>query len=77
MTEQIQRLLSPSPPKGGFLLWGIDYSEATAPAREAASKYMWQRSYADVFLEILESNPDLAVLLIGRTTNSYTGRCRA
>jgi len=37
---------------------------------------MWQRSCADVDSEIVESNPDLADFLIGRTTNSYTGRFR-
>eukprot|EP00965_Chrysotila_dentata_P097054 3208142-Pleurochrysis_carterae.AAC.1 len=55
----------------------MEFSEASAPAREAALRYMCQRRYAvDVYSEILDSNPDLADLLIGRTSNSYTGRGR-
>eukprot|EP00965_Chrysotila_dentata_P157592 5206563-Pleurochrysis_carterae.AAC.1 len=36
ITEQMQRLLSPAHPSGGFQLCGMEFSEASAPAMEAA-----------------------------------------
>lgn len=74
MQLQMRRLLSPAAPQGGFQLRGFDFHDAGALAREAALSYMWERKYADVFSEILDSNPDLADLLDGRTSNTYSSR---
>ena len=45
--------------------------------RERAMHYLWSRNYADVFTEILDSNPDIAELLDQRTTNVYNSRLNA
>eukprot|EP00965_Chrysotila_dentata_P038347 1274566-Pleurochrysis_carterae.AAC.1 len=62
MSGQMKRLLSPEPPSGGFQLRALEFSEAAAPTREAALRYMWERNYDDVYTEILDSNPSLANL---------------
>eukprot|EP00965_Chrysotila_dentata_P169086 5583568-Pleurochrysis_carterae.AAC.1 len=48
VTEQLQRLLSPTPPTGGFQLRGREFSSAASTAREMALRYTWQRDYSDV-----------------------------
>lgn len=73
LQQQLQRLLSPAPPQGGFNLRGIEVAASQAE-RSRALHYMWARRYDDVFCEILDSNPDLAELLISRTANRYNSR---
>lgn len=70
---QLQRLLTPAPPRGGFNLRG-NMLAAGEEERQRAIQYMWSRNYADVFSEILDANPDLADLLSGRTANTYSSR---
>eukprot|EP00965_Chrysotila_dentata_P069837 2306971-Pleurochrysis_carterae.AAC.1 len=85
MTKQLQRLLSPTPPQGGFQLRGLEFSCATSTARELAKlHYMWQRNYSNVYSEILDAYPDLAELQVvairrvrarrGGGTGSISGR---
>eukprot|EP00965_Chrysotila_dentata_P125892 4160755-Pleurochrysis_carterae.AAC.1 len=77
MRLRLERLLQPTQTKGGFLMSGDANGLIGSKEREGAMHYLWSRNYANVFTEILDSNPDIGELLDQRTTSVYNSRLNA